>query len=313
MAVIKKLGDRVEREHDQFLRDSQRLEDRSAIPVSGAVSNPLGGEVNFENLVGRGDGTTTKQDTAINGSSKGWDADDVWDSIFSSEEAVGVQFSHLLRRIDNLRISQTSTPPQVMQTISLPPTPMISPNQAIRPSVSSRNPLGARPISSGSFNPSAFNPTSTTTLNPSVPPLQPPPSKNMFSTSTSVGGYSAPNYNLNMARSMSQSSNPNGVTQSPPIQFGSFSQPIQPMQPKQPPPPTQSSFTAPNYNISLAPNNPAPSFSSPPLQPAQPAPPPFFNAGMGVLSPSKPPQPAWGSTMANKPNSNDWGDLDPLG
>lgn len=92
MSVIKKLGDRVEREHDQFLRDSQRLEDRSAISVSGAVSNPVGGEVNFENLVGRGDGVTVKQDTVIDGSSKGWDEDDVWGSIFSSEEPVGVHF-----------------------------------------------------------------------------------------------------------------------------------------------------------------------------------------------------------------------------
>lgn len=88
MSVIKKLGDRVEREHDQFLRDSQRLEDRSAVPVSGAVSNTVGGGVNFENLVGRGDGATVKQDTAINGSSKEWDEDDVWGSIFSSEETV---------------------------------------------------------------------------------------------------------------------------------------------------------------------------------------------------------------------------------
>ena len=91
MSAIKQLGDRVEREHDQFLRDSQRLEDRSAISVSGVVPHPVGGEVNFENLVG-GDGATVKQDTAINGSSKGWDEDDVWGSIFSTEEVVGVSF-----------------------------------------------------------------------------------------------------------------------------------------------------------------------------------------------------------------------------
>lgn len=92
MAVIKKLGDRVEREHGQFLRDSQRLEDRSAIPASGAAPNPVGGDVNFENLVGRGDGMTVKQDTAINGTSKGWDEDDVWGSIFSSDGTVSVVF-----------------------------------------------------------------------------------------------------------------------------------------------------------------------------------------------------------------------------
>lgn len=88
MAVIKKLGDRVEREHGQFLRDSQRLEDRSAIPTSGATPNPVGGEVNFENLVGGGDGVAVKPDTVIDGSSKGWDEDDVWGSIFSSNETV---------------------------------------------------------------------------------------------------------------------------------------------------------------------------------------------------------------------------------
>ena len=77
--------------------------------------------------------------------------------------------------------------------------------------------------------------------------------------------------------------------------------------------PTQNSFTAPNYSISLPPSNPIPSFSTPPLQPSQPTPPPFFNAGMGVLAPSKPPQPTWGSATTNKPNTNDWGDFDPLG
>ena len=96
MAVIKKLGDRVEREHGQFLRDSQRLEDRSAIPASGTAANPAGGDVNFENLVGRGDGMTVKPDTVINGTSKGWDEDDVWGSIFSSDETVSVFFFTLL-------------------------------------------------------------------------------------------------------------------------------------------------------------------------------------------------------------------------
>lgn len=89
MAVIKKLGDRVQREHDQFLRDSQRIEDRSAIPVNGATTPSLGGGVNFENLVGRGDGLTVKPDTVLD-SAKSWDEDDVWGSIFSSE--VGALF-----------------------------------------------------------------------------------------------------------------------------------------------------------------------------------------------------------------------------
>jgi len=105
MAVIKKLGDRVELEHNQFLRDSQRLEDRSTVSVSGAASIPVGGEVNFENLVGHGDGVTVKPDTVINGSSKGWDEDDVWGSIFSSDETVGVFSLSSSRCIDPFRTS----------------------------------------------------------------------------------------------------------------------------------------------------------------------------------------------------------------
>ena len=41
MDVIKKLGERVEKEHDQYLRDSQRIEDRSA--VNGRTSVSTGG------------------------------------------------------------------------------------------------------------------------------------------------------------------------------------------------------------------------------------------------------------------------------
>lgn len=87
MSVIKKLGDRVQREHDQFLRDSQRIEDRSAIAVNGPTTPSLGGGVNFEDLVGRGDGVTVKPDTIID-SAKGWDEDDVWGSIFSNEVSI---------------------------------------------------------------------------------------------------------------------------------------------------------------------------------------------------------------------------------
>ena len=110
MAVIKKLGDRVEHEHDRFLRDSQRLEDRSAIPVSDTATNPLGGDVNFENLVGRGDGVTVKPDTVVNGSSKGWDEDDVWGSIFSSDDTVSVAFPPRFRPCVLIPSSSPRTP-----------------------------------------------------------------------------------------------------------------------------------------------------------------------------------------------------------
>lgn len=202
------------------------------------------------------------------------------------------------------------SPPPATQTTSLPSTPVGS-HSTIRPTISSRNVLGAKPISSTSFNSSVLNPTSTTTLNSSVPSLQPPPSNNLFSASTNGGSYSAPKYNLSMAQPLSQSNGSSGVMQPSSMQYrGGLSQPMQPIQPSQP---TKNAFTAPNYNLSLSPSNPIPSFSTPPLQPSQPAPPSFFNAGMGVLAPSKPPQPTWGSTTTNKQNNTDWGDFDPLG
>lgn len=84
MLVIKKLGDRVEKEHDQFLRDSQRLEDRSAMAVNGASSSKnYMGNVDFASLVGRANDATIKEDAVID-VNKSWD-DDVWGSIFNSD------------------------------------------------------------------------------------------------------------------------------------------------------------------------------------------------------------------------------------
>ena len=80
MEVIKKLGERVEREHDQYLRDSQRIEDRSAT-TNGVATPQLGGTVDFESLVGGGAGTI-KADTAVD-TNASWE-DDVWGSIFAN-------------------------------------------------------------------------------------------------------------------------------------------------------------------------------------------------------------------------------------
>ncbi|KAG5651283.1 hypothetical protein H0H81_009226 [Sphagnurus paluster] len=86
MLVIKKLGDRVQKEHDQFLRDSQRLEDRSATAASGLPNaKSFGGTVDFESLVGRTNGSAIKSDTTVDGN-KSWD-EEIWGSIFSDENA----------------------------------------------------------------------------------------------------------------------------------------------------------------------------------------------------------------------------------
>jgi SCY1-like protein 2 len=80
MEVIRKLGDRVEKEHNQFLRDSQRIDDRSTAADAGhSGAQNLGGGVDFESLVGRANGATVKADSTI----ESWD-DDVWGSIFTS-------------------------------------------------------------------------------------------------------------------------------------------------------------------------------------------------------------------------------------
>ena len=85
MAVIKKLGDRVEKEHDQFLRDSQRIEDRSATAVNGSADRLTSrGGMDFETLVGGAGPASIKADTELNGN---WE-DDVWGSILSSESEV---------------------------------------------------------------------------------------------------------------------------------------------------------------------------------------------------------------------------------
>jgi SCY1-like protein 2 len=88
MSVIRKLGERVEKEHNQFLRDSQRIEDRSGTHTNGVKSPAFNTGVDFESLVGRANGASVKPDTVIDGDgSKGWD-DDVWGSIFNAPEVI---------------------------------------------------------------------------------------------------------------------------------------------------------------------------------------------------------------------------------
>lgn len=128
MLVIKKLGDRVEKEHDQFLRDSQRLEDRSATAVNGA-SGPKGyaASVDFESLVGRANGAI-KADTMID-ANKSWD-DDVWGSIFNSEEVsrvvlekVNLTFSFQTSRVQSPPTVAAPSPSSPRSSISAIPSP----------------------------------------------------------------------------------------------------------------------------------------------------------------------------------------------
>jgi SCY1-like protein 2 len=95
MAVIKKLGDRVEKEHDQFLRDSQRIEDRSATTINGSLDGlTTRGGMDFETLVGGAGGGSIKADTEVDGN---WE-DDVWGSILSSNSEVRIPLQSRKKR-----------------------------------------------------------------------------------------------------------------------------------------------------------------------------------------------------------------------
>ena len=84
MGVIRVLGERVEKEHNQYLRDSQRIEDRSATAVNdaspGTAFNP---SVDFASLVG---GSTMIKADGTPDPNGGWE-DDMWGSILSSSNA----------------------------------------------------------------------------------------------------------------------------------------------------------------------------------------------------------------------------------
>ncbi|KAJ6606557.1 kinase-like domain-containing protein [Mycena vulgaris] len=183
MSVIRKLGDRVEEEHKQFLRDSQRLEDRSATATNGASgAQPAG--VDFASLVGRANGATVKADTVID-ASKSWD-DDPWASILN----------------DN--VPPIQTPPAVPapttyshQTHSLPSSPQQLTFQP-RPSR-----LGGSPVTSSSFSfpsPPAQRPSYATTTSPVSQPTI-----SMFSQPTYTPQAPTqppkPNYNISLPTS----------------------------------------------------------------------------------------------------------------
>ncbi|KAG5645883.1 hypothetical protein DXG03_005030 [Asterophora parasitica] len=183
MQVIKKLGDRVEKEHDQFLRDSQRLEDRSATAVNGA-SGALGfaGTVDFESLVGNANGTPIKVDATD--THKSWD-DDVWGSIFNDDNTIK-------------KPSDASSPGQTSKV-----TPTASPVAPSKPNpLQARTSLpGVRPAATlvsppkNSFNAltSQFQPSASTSQ---ASPLPPPHAFNYTPRPPSMAAPHKPNYNI---------------------------------------------------------------------------------------------------------------------
>lgn len=170
-----------------------------------------------------------------------------------------------------------------------PVMPDSSRNNPVRPG---NRVLGSKPIQPNSFNPGAFNSTppkpsfGSNSMTPVIHPnytggfSQPP--------QASTNHFAAPNYTGNVT--------------------------MQPLQPNftggylpKPPQAPQNNISSPNYKVSLPSMTP---IAAPSTQAMSP--PPFFNAGMGVLAPSKPQQPTWGNSTS-KSSKDDWGDFDPLG
>lgn len=193
MSVIRRLGDRVEKEHNQFLRDSQRIEDRSATNTNGVTSPAFKSGVDFESLVGRANGATVKPDTVIDGdSSKGWD-DDVWGTIFSGTPEPS-QSPPPGPAVSTIQPSVTLS----SQAHSLPSSPRMS----TMPLVSRPSRLGAKPIPSSTFDSSGFV---SSTLHPSQPnrisspPTQPQRLASFTMPPPPLPPPQKPNYNVSLS------------------------------------------------------------------------------------------------------------------
>lgn len=201
MDVIKTLGARVEKEHVQFLKDSQRIEDRSAVNGFSSVPASMGANVDFESLV-----SSTKSHGTTNSilSDKNGTDDDIWGSILSSTSVQSPSPAPL--QPNQWPTSVTSMP---TQTASLfPPTSFpagVLPNSSHIPTQASRLPsFGVLPSSS------------QPTYNSGFTPLQPPQSQ----PSAISHGPSIPNYNIQLP--------PSNVNLSPPPQSISFNSVLSP-------------------------------------------------------------------------------------
>ncbi|KAF9070376.1 kinase-like domain-containing protein [Rhodocollybia butyracea] len=272
MEVIKKLGERVEKEHNQFLRDSQRHEDRSTVTVDGVGTQSFGGSVDFESLVGGKNGAVQIDATGgsvgsgnINAGKSSWD-DDVWGSIFNDTTP-----SNGTPALAPTTISPVSSLPASPQSTSIQPMKLGSSKPYLAPQFAP--PPNHRASSSGFVLPLS----STSTASPFVASMQP----NSFSPTQPVpplsGGPlqpSKPNYNISLPAAA-----PSLPVAAPSSALGFLGSPstMGSMQPAMRP-----SGVMGNSSI----------------------------AGGGLLTPSKPPPPPW--KTSNKPSKDDWGDFDPL-
>ncbi|KAF8630424.1 hypothetical protein AX15_002972 [Amanita polypyramis BW_CC] len=188
MSVIRKLGERVEKEHNQFLRDSQRIEDRSALAVNGSGIQSFSSTVDFENLVGKSSNTVAKPDTAAEDRSWG---DDIWGSILNDSLSKNTSSVTPTATPSNAKsgsksetLSQLSSGTRSTWTLSPPsnlPGPNIVKNTSNRPPslTQSQQASSTKPNYNVSLSTTPFPPTTTNLYT-----TRPIPSNNQF-TATS--------------------------------------------------------------------------------------------------------------------------------
>lgn len=186
MAVIKKLSERVEREHLQHLRDSHRIEDKSAIAAGGGALNGISttsAGLDFESLVAGANTTAVKPD-AVFENGKEWQ-DDVWGSLLNSEtSSPGIQTGSPLPTFSSqsLPSSPRGLPPPLAASSSTRPPSFAVPSQTKtspplsqlrQTSFSSVLTPSTPTLSSTSLHTNTFLYTQTNTAPASAPPGRP--------------------------------------------------------------------------------------------------------------------------------------------
>lgn len=317
--MIKTLSERVEREHGQHLRDSQRIEDRSSAFDVNATSNgapKLGGTVDFQTLVAgpamavtSSSGLGTSTTTGANGVAKttSWE-DDVWGSILDGSDVSASRTQRTLTDASTAQLQVPSPPPGgVRSSLSFPMTATQSLPSTPKPQPAPLRPIGSTPLNTPAIAPPPRHvapiptpvhphPPSSLTKRATSPPISPVPSHMRFGVTPvlqprpmSTGAapltpnlpppISKPNYNVVMPSSGVSMAIPAIPVQPPSVQ--TFGQPL------------------------------SPSIPRPASQPMQP-----FVAQMNgnIMAPSMPPSLAWDPTplAPKKISKHDWGDFDPL-
>jgi SCY1-like protein 2 len=326
--VIKTLGERVEREHSQYLRDSQRIEDRSGGFDGNAASNgvpKLGGTVDFQTLV-TGSATAalsgsleTSKTTGVNGIAKAtsWE-DDVWGSILDGSDVSTSCMQEAITHTPNVQLQTPSPlPGSVRSSLSFP----VTTTQSL-PSTPKSQPAPLRPVGSALPNTPAIAPPPRQAA-PISPPIQPLSHSSLAKRATSPPLAST----LSPALGLSPIPTHMRLGTTPTIQSPPISTNVAPITPYQPP-----QISKPNYHV-VIPSSSAPMTPSIPAIPTQPLQTVGQSLSPSVLRPaSQPVQPlvaqmngnimapsalaplAWNPNplAPKKITKNDWGDFDPL-